>query len=216
MTTKQHKYIAFMAHLPLEEYDEIEKLLLEYDIGSYLIGHETEPYSHYHFVVQMSEQDYCRYRKRVFIDKYKLRGVPKKNLCRQYGKITKIEDFDKLLSYTAKEENIRSNMDEETLNEAISNSFKKEQPKLLKEKLVKYIDDKTYIEMTKEYRFLRKKKVYLLIIEFCLENKIPLTKSILNSYYLYYRQFTKAEKNIYDKENFLKSLIGEYEYNELN
>lgn len=199
-------------------FDDLEETLKEYPIGGYVIAYEQEPYKHFHFLVEMEERDYAAYRKRVFIDKWGLRGQARDGKPREYGKVKNIEDFDKMLSYTIKDENFRTNLDQEQIDNALDKSFKKEKPKLLKEKMVKFIDNKCQGTFTDQHdaRFLRKKKVLLYIVEFCQNNKIPLTKSVLNSYYLFYRQFTTTLKNKYEAEQILRELIGDYEFNELN
>jgi len=208
MTTR--KYIAFMAHIPASEFQYLETTLNEYDIGGYVIGHEAEPFSHFHFLVEMKDTDYVNFRKRVFIDKFKLRGLARNGKPRQYGKVGEIEDFDKMLSYSVKDENIRSNLDDETINDAIDKSFKKQSPKLLKDKMILFIEEKT-----SNYgvpRYYSKKKILKLIVEWCFNEKIPVRKSILDSYYFYYRQFTKIEKNRLKPEDFLLELYGTYEW----
>lgn len=207
-----------MCHTEHKHFDYLEDTLREYDIGGYVIAYENEPYEHFHFLVEMEEKDYIRFRKRVFIDYLKLRGQSRDGKSRQYGKVKEIEDFDKMLSYTIKDEQFRSNLEQEQIDNALDNSFKKEKPKLLKEKMVKFIDSKCqghFDSNQHDVRYLRKKKVLLYIVEFCQTNKIPLTKSILNSYYLFYRQFTTTLKNKYEPEQILRELIGEYEFNEL-
>ena len=137
-------------------FDDLEETLNQYSIGGYVIAYETEPYKHFHFLVEMTEQDYTRFRKRVFIDKYGLRGQAKAGKPRQYGKVNNIDDFDKMLSYTVKDSNIRSNLSDELLNDAIDKSFKKQQPKLLKDKMTKYVDD--YLEQHTALGNSKKKK----------------------------------------------------------
>jgi len=57
-----------------------------------------------HFLVDMSDKDYQAFAKRVFIDKYKLRGRATKDKPRQYGKVKKINSIKKALAYTIKEQ----------------------------------------------------------------------------------------------------------------
>jgi len=208
--SETRKYIAFMCHTEIMHFNYLETTLNEYDIGGYVIAHESEPYSHFHFLVEMKEADYIRFRKRVFIDKLKLRGQARNGKPRQYGKVGEIEDFDKMLSYTVKDENIKSNLTDELINDAIDKSFKKQSPKLLKEKMIIYVEDKT-----KNFgidKYYSKKKILKLICQWCFDEKIPVRKSILDSYYFYYRQFTKADKNRLQPEDFLLELYGSYEW----
>ena len=128
------EYIAFMAHTNYEMFDYLEDTLKEYNIGTYFIGYEAEPYEHFHFLVEMSADDYVKYRKRVFIDKLKLRGQAKQGQPRQYGKVNSIKDLEKMKSYTIKEGKFRTNLeDQQELQILIDTAFSK-QEKVDKEK----------------------------------------------------------------------------------
>lgn len=115
----------FMAHMPHSEIDFIEETLKSYDIGGYLIGLEKDPYEHYHFAVEMTDKDYHNFSKRVFKDKFKLRGRATKGKCRQYGKEKNVKDVEKMLSYTAKDKNVRTNLEDSKIKDIIAKSFKK-------------------------------------------------------------------------------------------
>lgn len=199
-----------MCHLPEEEFENLEIKLNDYGIGGYVIAHESEPFSHFHFLVEMTEQSYRNFRKSCFIDKYKLKGKAGDGIPRQYGRVSNIDDFDKMLSYTCKDENIRSNLDDETINDAIDKSFKKQGPKLLKEKMVRYIDglltEKSYTELV---RYKDKKSIIKLILEWLINEKIPIRKSIVETYYTYWRQFTTHTKNVFTPEDYIKDLYGQ-------
>ena len=192
-----------MCHTELSNFNYLESTLNEYSIGGYVIAHEVEPYSHFHFLVEMTEQDYTRFRKRVFIDKLKLSGKATSGNPRQYGKVANIDDFDKMLSYTVKDSNIRSNLSDELLNDAIDKSFKKQQPKLLKDKMTKYVDD--YLESHTALGNSKKKKMFImkLIIQWLIQEKIPIRKTICDNYYQYYRQFTRHESQKYNVDNYI-------------
>ena len=116
-----------MAHIEASEIDYVEETLKEYDIGGYVIGIETEPYHHMHFAVEITERDYHKFAKRVFKDKFKLRGQAKSGLCRQYGKTKSVKDIDKMLAYTVKDGNVRSNLEDGQLEKAFEQSFKREE-----------------------------------------------------------------------------------------
>ena len=199
------KYTAFMCHLPAtfnteEEFKYLEETLNEYNIGGYVIALETEPYIHFHFLVETDEQTYTNFRKRVFIDRYKLRGQAKEGKPRQYGKVKDIKDLEKMLAYTVKDQDIRSNLDDETISNAIDKSFKKEKPKLLKEKMLYYVE-KQMIEST-----VNEKTIKLAIIDFCINEHIDIRKSIVDTYHLYFRQYTKNKKAKYDRLDFYEKL----------
>ena len=126
------QYIGFMAAIRHTEIDYVENTLKEYEIGNYLIGmevtntahHATEG-QHMHFVVQMKDDDYHRFAKRVFKDKYKLNGQARDGVPRQYGKIRKIENLEKMFAYSMKDGKIRSNMSQDQLDKYFKLSFEK-------------------------------------------------------------------------------------------
>ena len=117
----------FMAHIEHKHIDYVEQTLLEYpEVTTYLIGMEQTDYEHMHFVVHATKDTWYRnFSKRVFIDKFKLRGKATKGKPRQYGKIGKIKDQYKLKCYTVKDKNIRTNMDQKEIDDYLENSTKK-------------------------------------------------------------------------------------------
>jgi len=119
------KELMFMAHIDHEHIDYVEETLKNYDIGLYLIGMEKTDYEHLHFIVEMEEKDYHKFSKRVFKDKFNLRGRATQGAPRQYGKIKKIEDIEKAKAYTVKDGNVRTNMKQEELQKYLDKSFKK-------------------------------------------------------------------------------------------
>jgi hypothetical protein len=142
------EYMAFMAHTTYEMVDYLEETLKEYNIGTYFIGYEEKPYEHFHFLVEMENDDYIKYRKRVFIDKLKLRGQARQGQPRQYGRIKDIKDLEKMKSYTIKEGKFRTNLeDQQELQILIDRSFSK-QEKIDKEKeIIKQLNLGTVEEM---------------------------------------------------------------------
>jgi hypothetical protein len=125
------KSIMFMAHIPLKDISNVVTTLLGYSsVKRYMVCGEDKPYEHIHFLVEMSKTDYSAYAKRVFIDKYKLRGRAKKDLCRQYGKVKKIDDIYGAMCYTLKEGNEKmryTNLDPKIIKKLLEDSFKKEE-----------------------------------------------------------------------------------------
>ena len=101
------KWIACMFHLKETEFDYLEDTLLNYDIAGYIIGFEAQPYPHFHLIFQSSDLNYNSFSKKI-VEKYQLRGKAGKDLCRQYGRISKIKDLEKMKVYTLKDGGIRS------------------------------------------------------------------------------------------------------------
>lgn len=134
------KVIGCMYHLPLTEFDYLEETLKKYDIGWYIIGHETDPYDHFHVAFEeLSEKQYTNFNKKV-VEDYGLRADCKKGTRKQYGKITKIKDIDRLKSYTVKDGNYRSNLPPDELQVVIENSFRKSKRKEWLEECIQYVE----------------------------------------------------------------------------
>lgn len=147
------KTLMFMAHIPIKDISDCVSTLLEYkSVENYVVCGETTPYEHIHYLVEMDKKDYSAYAKRVFIDKYKLRGqagrkgTPNEGKPRQYGKVRDIAKLENAISYTLKDdnENLRySNLDSKMIEDYLEKSFKKEERKTKIEKWME--DNKTYI-----------------------------------------------------------------------
>lgn len=162
-------FIAFMCHAQKEHFNYLESTLQEYNIGQYLIGYEASPYDHYHFLVQMSSDDYHLFAERVFRKKFKLRGRASNNQPRQYGKLKKIEDFQKLASYTIKDGDFKSNMPESDVQKYFEQSFKKQEKKKIYQELFENIENSYEPQYIAEYNPQLKeinKNIILLIINY--------------------------------------------------
>ncbi len=145
------EYIAFFA--AISHSPETEEYLVEsiknYDIGSYLIVRETSENSHkltngdhYHFLVQMTNEDYGRFRKRVFLDHFKLKGRATKECGRQYGKVNYLKDPDRMSVYMMKDGSVVSTtFSEKQLKSWYDQSFKVSQLKGYKDLLKLYVDE---------------------------------------------------------------------------
>ena len=66
-------WTAFMAHIPHADADVIRQDLERLET-KYIMGLEVSSYEHIHFLVLMTNKEYAGMAKRVFIDKYKLKG----------------------------------------------------------------------------------------------------------------------------------------------
>ncbi len=137
------KWQAVMCHLPLDQFEYIEKTLSDqrYDIGEYLIAHEEKPYSHYHIAFEGSDSTYHKWSKHLFKDKNQLRGRALKGKPRQYGKIHEINDIEKLLTYSCKDGNVKSNISTDRLAKFIENSFKKDDRRTFNLDMIQWIDE---------------------------------------------------------------------------
>lgn len=195
----RNDWVAFMAHLPKQEFDNLERELEESNLQRYIISHEVSDKgtSHFHFLCQTQESDtkfYDNFRKRNFIDKYKLRGQPKKDLPRQYGKVRDINELDKMASYTVKDEDFRvMNISQEEIDDMIDNAFNKtDKVKLLKDKMIEFVEHK--LIKGGFVKHAEHEEIMLYIIQFCFESKIEVRRSLLDSYYFHFRQFTNNKE----------------------
>ena len=137
------KFIAFMAHIPHDQVDYLEDTLREYlSCTQYIIAMELSPEGetqHFHFLTDMSLEDYHRYAQRVFRQKYQLRGQAKPGLARQYGKLREIHDFERMAAYTVKDGNIRTNMNPADIQLFVERSFRKTEKLQFKTKLFAWL-----------------------------------------------------------------------------
>jgi len=223
---------AFMAHLPAKDNEEILEKLQEYDIGSYLIGYETDPYEHTHFLVQMTTTTYHNFANTVFKKKYNLRGQARHGLPRQYGKLKKIEDLEKMASYTIKSGNIKSNMPQDEVNKYFEKSFKKQEKQKMHLQVFEAIEQKSHYpfqEYMNEYEYskcksmLQQKKDYTIssdnngykiiinikqyIINYLrINTDINMCRSNVNSYAQYFIKHTKHYEDAH-KDKLIFNLI---------
>lgn len=209
---------AFMAHLPAQDKDEILEKLKEYDIGSYLIGYETEPYEHTHFLVQMTYSNYHNFSKSLFKDKYHLRGQARGGLPRQYGKLKKIEDIEKMASYTIKSGNIHTNMPQDEVDKYFEKSYLKKEKKKLHQEVFEHLETKKifdyklnelggkqYIEQMPYYEIIRQIKI-LIINYLRINTEVNMCRSNINSYTQYYLKHTTSFDET-EKNNLIYSLL---------
>lgn len=120
----------FFIALKHSEETWLKTTMLRHCQGKYLYSLETTTEAHqetdgqhFHFVCEMSDQQYHKFMKNVK-DKYKLRGQAKDDLARQYGKIKDIKDTARLLAYCMKDGNYKTNLDDETVEKLKLITFK--------------------------------------------------------------------------------------------
>jgi hypothetical protein len=199
------KWQVFMAHINHSEKTYLMEQLTPY---KYLFGMEYEGYEHIHFLVEMSDKDYHSFSKRVFKDKYKLRGRATKGAPRQYGKEKKIRDIQKVARYTCKDKNVHTNIDESELEDILGQKLeecentKNESMDNIK-KCCKFVENQIYGEhLTKDKDcqqeldeslsncvILNKipsiKEIKLQIILWMQREKMNIRKTTIETYYLY-------------------------------
>lgn len=219
------KIIGFMLHLgdvPFDQQD-ILNALQQYQIGKYIIAKETNPYIHFHIVVEMTVPCY-----NAFIAQYvsisskannqkggiwQLRGRCKDGKPKQYGKILGIKSPDKLISYTVKQGIYITDVDQGWLKPYVEASFTKDigaTDREFKQKVCAALD-KQYIDMMtgSEFKFTDK-FILKTIIKYHLKNKIAIrTKSYLDGLLRYIRQYSSVKKvRVEDPEYYYLMLYG--------
>ncbi len=139
------EWIAFFFAVKHTEFDYLIETLLEYTVGGYIVAAETASNAHkdtggehFHFCCEMSNEDYHKFSKRVKI-KYSLSGQARNGQARQYGKVDKINNIEKMKAYCLKDGNIRSNLEPEELDRLKEKSYKKEEKKKFEVELNDYL-----------------------------------------------------------------------------
>lgn len=200
------KPIAFIVNdVPLSSSSYLIDTLNEYFPSRYLICHEHPlgGYSHYHFLVDFTEKQYNTYIKRIR-EKFNLRGKAFKGHRKQYGRIRKIEDLEKLKAYMLKD-HIEGhywceNYTPEDIQSYIDASFKKDAATELCHKVNKYVIS-NISNCTDNYKEIKhinvhpggetqwssyptyKERYYMIAIEYHLINQIRINRTTLNNYY---------------------------------
>ena len=151
----------------------------------------------------MSKYEYAKFSKRVFIQKFKLRGRATKGCPRQYGKDKDIQSLDKAAAYSIKDGNIRTNMVQERIDKLAELAYEKKTDDITA-KLIEYVDDnlmgnKDYSEVID---FQQKMElVPTLIIGWLRHHKKPLRASTIKYYSHQVLAYTKHEQIKYsDRE----------------
>ena len=204
-------YIAFFC--ALNHSAENESYLLDclksYDIGDYLIVRETAVNSHkltngqhYHFLVQMESADYARYRKRVFIDHFKLKGQAKKDMGRQYGKVNYLKDPDRMAIYMLKDNGTDDNvvsttMTADQLESWRQQSYKKGEKELYKDKVEAYVVKKMWEDHHDEVLSIMGTEEHMLQ---CIEEK-EILETLHHEIGRYYVSFVRHNHQCQESDN---------------
>jgi len=200
-------WISFFGAIRHKWFEYCVNILQEYDIGYYIAAAEKETEhhketdgEHLHFTVQMTERQYQTFAKRIFIDKFKLRGRAKDGCPRQYGKVKAIRDLEKMKAYTVKEGNILTNIPDEELKHLMEIAFKKDdkqgEERNFRDDMMVYIQMKLLKDghdMSDDYKLTRY-DVGVQIIAYIQEKNAdyyPLTKSRLEGYVRHFLMFIR-------------------------
>lgn len=113
------------------EKDYVKEKVLHHVVGDYIISkeicqtHKQTRGQHFHVVAQMTDSSYHKLCKNMK-DKYKLQGRCKDGEPKQYGKVNKIRDIDRMLAYSLKDGDYETNIEPEKIEELKKISFVKE------------------------------------------------------------------------------------------
>ena len=195
--TDNKKWIAFMCHLP---HTEFEYLINEVDKldAPYIISAEAGKYEHFHFLTKITERQYNTFVTRVFYKKYKLRGQARGGMPRQYGKVKEINDLSKMMAYTIKDKNFRTNMDSDEIEHILKKKItevtnSKIETREIKEKMIDYVNEKMPMYMSNQMYRRHEKYIRIAIIDFMIENKINIMRTTIERYYWYFVAYTNNE-----------------------
>ncbi len=190
-----------MGHIPVndENFDYLENKLKTYQIGQYIIAAETKPYDHYHFIAYMSDDTYRNFAKSVFKDKFKLRGQARNGLPRQYGKTKDIKDPTRMMAYTVKDGNFRTDFSEQQIEALVKQSFEKKESKDLLQECIEYVEQRyTPYEDTVNFPGDYEDKPFvhhgILIIGFLRSKQLSITPASIKRYYYHVNAYSEKCK----------------------
>lgn len=169
-------------------------------------AHKETQGQHFHAYVEMTDKQYDSFRKTILVKKYNLSGQARNGKPRQYGRIKSIKDETKMLQYTCKDNNlITRNIDLEKIQEAIKNSYKKQDRKDFITEMMDYLGKTTYQEEQEQFNGqvewqFKPRLVEYQIIKYYIENKInkPVSKATLRSLTTRYMMYHTTDADIDD------------------
>lgn len=214
---KELEYIAFMCATYHINYDYLEQTLKEYNIGLYLMAsevtqdaHKETNGEHFHFLVQMTDADYHKYAKRCFKDKLKLRGQARDGNPRQYGRVKKIEDIQRMGAYTIKQGNIRTNMTEQQLETYKKITFTTKDEMAYEDEMYEYLVNNAIHDSHSPYigqKLTSYQGIALYVVKFIRSHKkkIYFNRNKLDKYVRYYQAYYLKQE--LTDEAFLNQLL---------
>ena len=140
------KWIAFFGCIKHDYFEEVKDVLLQYPNEGYIISKEIsldahkETHGHHiHFIVKMNEEDYHKFAKRIFKQRFGLRGRAQTDAPRQYGKVKHIENIARMKAYTLKDGHFETNLSDDEIVALQQLAFKKETKGDFYDGLMKYL-----------------------------------------------------------------------------
>jgi hypothetical protein len=203
----------FMAHLPEKEFDFLEEKVKLWDTD-YCIGFEKTPYEHFHFIAYITDTEYHNFCQNIFKKHYNLRGKPGRKGTKdegkgkQYGrKLEKINSEERVIQYTLKDGNFRTNMDKDLIEKLVEQSFKKNEKERDIKRLFEHLDKEKYgAKVYQHFNEYGTQETYIIhttrqilekIYKFIIENKdikLSLSRTAINNYFLKYLRTTQNIK----------------------
>lgn len=216
------QFLAFYADIPHEYISWVIDDLESFYKGpkQYLIGLEyAEGREHMHFVLQFNDKEYTAYVKRVLKGKYKLSGRRnKKGHTGQFGKVSKIRDFEAMCSYTLKDLDYRTNFPVEFIEKVKTKSYPKpDQARDLLDECMEFLnslpqysslDETTYPLKNNDNRIIsyqncldreNPNNVAIGVINFLRTKKLNITANTIRKYTYWYLAYhtNKTNESIY-------------------
>ena len=189
------EWIAFMAHIPHADADEIRQDLARYET-KYIMGLEVSSYEHIHFLALMTDKEYRAFSMKNFIKERKLRGRAVKGLPRQYGKEKEIRDIEKYAKYCLKDKNYLTNMTQDEIEDIIkmkiddvkNTKSKNANSVQLKEELIIYCNQNMGCKPTNSLHCCETWNHYhrllkIKIVDFMRKKELGIRKSTIDMYF---------------------------------
>ena len=189
---------------PIKYMNDIKDILIkDYGVKDYLLAYEErnvkgEYKPHIHVIYLTSNNNGTNFVKKI-VCKYGLRSNSQGGR-RYYGTLKEpIRNLEKLRAYCSKDGNVISSLPQDELDRLAKLSFKKDNLEI-KQKLVIHLDEIvmekywSYHHDTEKTYYISQENLAIEIIKYMTNNKIHLRKSLLESYIIYYKQFTELEQ----------------------
>lgn len=188
----EYLHQTFTVDLPQTEHDNLLHIIKDkYDIEEYLIAFEPhndkgESKPHFHFIVFTTGKNLTNCLQHI-VKKYNLSNTSGKHGGkRRYARLKQpITNLEKLKIYCSKHGNVKSSYTDDVLSELYKKSFVKND-RTLKMKCQEYCENNTLNQFHVSMEDLR-----LLIIEWCMSEKVHLRRTLVDSYVIWICQNTE-------------------------